>query len=183
MEAATATVPAIPAERRRPPRSVRRRRLLVTIADHSILIALAIMFLAPFAFIGLTSLMTDNQALSPNLWPQPFQWSNYSHVFSEAPILRYSLNSFIYAGLATLGVVLSSVPVAYALSRIQWKGRDLVFILVLVTMMLPPQVTVVPLYVMWAKLGHAIGFEFVGSLWPLIIPAWLGDAFSIFLLR
>ena len=177
MEAATATAPAIPAERRRPSRSVRRRRLLVTIADHSILIALAIMFLAPFAFIGLTSLMTDNQALSPELWPQPFQWSNYSHVFSEAPILTYSLNSFIYAGLATLGVVLSSVPVAYALSRIHWKGRDLVFILVLVTMMLPPQVTVVPLYVLFSKI------HLTGTLVPVIAPNWFGDAFSIFLLR
>ncbi len=49
--------------------------------------------------------------------------------------------------------------------------------------MLPPQVTVVPLYVMWAKLGNAIGFHFVGTLWPLILPNWLGDAFSIFLLR
>ena len=54
---------------------------------------------------------------------------------------------------------------------------------VLVALMLPPQVSVVPLYVMWAKLGNAIGIQFIGTLWPLIIPAWLGDAFSIFLLR
>jgi multiple sugar transport system permease protein len=56
-------------------------------------------------------------------------------------------------------------------------------LVVLVALMLPPQVSVVPLYVMWAKLGNAVGFHFIGSLWPLIIPAWLGDAFSIFLLR
>jgi multiple sugar transport system permease protein len=89
----------------------------------------------------------------------------------------------MYAGLATLGVLLSSIPVAYALAKLRWKGRNAVMLVVLVALMLPPQVSVVPLYVMWAKLGNAIGFHFIGSLWPLIIPAWLGDAFSIFLLR
>lgn len=181
MEAATQPLPTAPAaersERRRPPRAVRRKRLLIAIADHSILIALAIAFLAPFAFIVLTSAMTNSQALSTNLWPDPLHLSNYSEVFDAAPILTYAANSFIYAGLATLGVVVSSVPVAYALSRIRWKGRDLVFVGVLVTMMLPAQVTIVPLYVMFSKL------HLTGTLAPLIIPNWLGDAFSIFLLR
>ena len=183
MEAATQPVPAgaaaPPADRaaRRPPRSVRRKRLLITIADHSILIALAIMFLAPFVFIVLTSLMTDDQALSTNLWPDPLHLRNYSDVFDAAPILTYGLNSFIYAGLATLGVVVSCVPVAYALARLRWRGRNVAFVVVLATMMLPAQVTIVPLYVMFSKL------HLVGSLAPLIIPNWLGDAFSIFLLR
>ena len=83
----------------------------------------------------------------------------------------------IYAGLSTIGVLVSSIPVAYALSRLRWRGRDAVFLLVLATMMLPAQVTAVPLYVMWSKL------HLVGSLAPLIIPNWFGDAFSIFLLR
>jgi multiple sugar transport system permease protein len=169
--------------RRRAPAAVRRRRLLVAVADHSILIVLAIVFLAPLVFIALTALMTDGQALTPTLWPNPFQWSNFVEVFRQAPLWRWILNTMMYAGLATLGVLVSSIPVAYALSKIRWKGRDIVFLIVLVSLMLPPQVSVVPLYVMWAKLGNAIGFQFVGSLWPLIIPAWLGDAFSIFLLR
>src|SRR5207244_13400087 len=66
---------------------------------------------------------------------------------------------------------------------LRWRGRNAAFLVVLIALMLPPQVTVVPLYVMWTKLGQAIGFHFVGSLWPLILPNWLGDAFSIFLLR
>ena len=144
---------------------------------------LAIIFLAPLVFIALTALMTDNQALSASLWPRPFHWSNFIEVFRQAPLWRWMLNTLMYAGLATLGVLVSSIPVAYALSKIRWKGRDAVFLVVLVSLMLPPQVAVVPLYVMWAKLGNAIGFQFVGSLWPLIIPAFLGDAFSIFLLR
>ena len=140
MEAATQPLPAgeaAPAARqaaRRPPRSVRRKKLLITIADHSILIALAIMFLAPFVFIVLTSLMTDDQALSTNLWPDPLHLRNYSDVFDAAPILTYGLNSFIYAGLATLGVVVSSVPVAYALARLRWRGRNVAFVVVLATM-------------------------------------------------
>jgi multiple sugar transport system permease protein len=121
--------------------------------------------------------MTSDQALSTKLWPDPFQWSNFSTVFDKAPMLRYGLNTLIYSGLATLFMLISSVPVAYALARLRWKGRDAVFLLVLVAMMLPPQVTIVPLYVMWAKLN------LVGTLWPLILPNLFGDAFSIFLLR
>jgi multiple sugar transport system permease protein len=166
-----------PLVRRRPPPAVRRKRLLASIANHSILIAAAIAFLAPFGFILLTSLMTTNQALSSDLWPHPFRLHNFVDVFTKAPLLRWTFNTMVYSCLATLGVVLSSVPVAYALARIRWRGRNAAFMVVLVALMLPPQVSVVPLYVMWAKL------HLVGTLWPLIVPNFLGDAFSIFLLR
>jgi multiple sugar transport system permease protein len=171
--AAEARVPV----QRKPPASVRRRRFLIAVADHSLLIAASIMFLAPFVFITLTALMTNDQALSPRLWPDPFQWSNFADVFHTAPIWRYGLNTMLYAGLATIGVLVSSIPVAYALSRLRWRGRDAVFVFVLVALMLPVQVTIVPVYVLFAKL------HLVGSLWPLIIPNFFGDAFSIFLLR
>ncbi len=177
-----AAAPA-PLERRRVPPAVRRRRLLISIADHSLLIAAAAAFLAPVVFIALTALMTSDQALSTQLWPHPFRWHNFVDAVTTAPLLRWTLNTLMYAGLATLGVLLSSIPVAYALAKLRWKGRNAVMLVVLVALMLPPQVSVVPLYVMWAKLGNAVGFHFIGSLWPLIIPAWLGDAFSIFLLR
>jgi len=163
--------------RRQPPVAVRRRRLLIAIADHSLLIATAIIFLLPFIFILLTSLMTSHQALSPKLWPDPFAWSNYVDVFTKAPLWRYALNTLIYGGLATLGLLVSSIPVAYALARLRWRGSHVAFLITLVAMMLPPQVTIVPVYVLFAKL------HLVGSLWPLIIPNWFGDAFSIFLLR
>jgi multiple sugar transport system permease protein len=163
--------------RRRPPASVRRKRLLAAVANHSILIAAAIMFLAPFAFITLTALMTNDQALSARLWPHPFAFHNFVKVFTTAPLWHWTLNTLMYSGLATLGVLVSSIPVAYALARLRWRGRNIAFMVVLVALMLPPQVTVVPLYVMWAKL------HLVGTLWPVIIPNWFGDAFSIFLLR
>ena len=173
---------AAPLVRRRPPAHIRRKRLLIGVANHSLLIAAAIAFLAPFAFITLTALMTNNQALSPNLWPHPFAWHNFIDVFTKAPLWRWTLNTMQYSLVATLGVVLSSVPVAYALARLRWRGRTAAFVIVLVALMLPPQVTVVPLYVMWAKF-HPFGFNFIGTLWPVIIPNWFGDAFSIFLLR
>jgi len=168
---------AAPAVRRRAPKAVRRKRFLLSVAEHSLLIAAAAAFLLPVVFVFLTSLMTNEQALSTNLWPEPFRWSNYVDVFQQSPIWRWALNSFIYSTLATAGLLVSSIPVAYAFSRLRWRGRDTMFLVVLVALMLPPQVTVVPLYVMWAKL------HLVGSLWPLIIPNAFGDAFAIFLLR
>src|SRR3954451_17765028 len=105
------------------PRSVRRRRALVKVADNSVLIALAIMFIAPFAFITLTALMSDSQVLSPTIWPQPFEWHNFSKVFTSAPLGTYYLNTIVYA---TLGILVTSVPMAYALARLRWRGRHLV---------------------------------------------------------
>jgi multiple sugar transport system permease protein len=177
MSTASAHVEAATIVRRKLPVAVRRRRFLIAVADHSLLIAAAIIFLAPFVFILLTALMTHNQALSAQIWPQPFHWSNFVDVFRQAPLWRWFLNTLMYSGLATVGVLFSSIPVAYALARLRWRGRNAVFMVVLIALMLPPQVSVVPLYVMWSKL------HLVGTLWPLIIPNWLGDAFSIFLLR
>ena len=177
----SASVP-VPFVRRRPPAAVRRRKFLLGVANHSVLIAAAIAFLAPFVFITLTALMTNDQALSANLWPHPFRWSNFYDVFTKAPLLRWTFNTLMYSVLATLGLLLSSVPVAYALARLRWRGRNFAFMIVLIALMLPPQVSVVPLYVMWAKF-QPFGYHFIGTLWPVIIPNWFGDAFSIFLLR
>lgn len=174
---ATAVEVRAPIVRRTVPRAVRRKRLLIAVADHSVLIVLSIMFIAPFVFMVLTSLMSSAQSLTPNLWPHPFEFANISKVFKQAPMLRYAGNTFMYATFATIGLVLSSVPVAYALACMRWRGRNVVFVGVLVSMMLPPQVTVIPVYVMFAHL------HLVGTIWPLVIPNWFGDAFSIFLLR
>jgi multiple sugar transport system permease protein len=172
---------SVPFERRALPAALRRRRFLVAVASNSLLIAFAIAFLAPFVFMLGTALMTNDQALGASLWPHPFRWRNFPDVFTEAPILRWTLNTAIYSGLATLGLLLSSIPVAYALSRLRWRGREAAFLVVMIALMMPPQVSVVPIYVMWAKMP-LIGSQ-IGNLTPLIAPNWLGDAFSIFLLR
>jgi multiple sugar transport system permease protein len=89
----------------------------------------------------------------------------------------YTANSLLYAGLATLGVLASSIPVAYALAKLRWRLRGFFLVLVLATMMLPYQVTSISLYIMFVRV------HWVGTLLPLIVPAFFGDAFSIFLLR
>jgi multiple sugar transport system permease protein len=151
--------------------------MLMSVANHSVAIGLALVFVLPFVFILLTSVMSTQQALSSKIWPSPFVWSNYRRVFDFVPFTRYAWNTIVYAVLATLGTVLSSIPVAYALSRMQWRGRNFVFILVIATLMLPSQVTIVPLYTIFVRIG------WVGSLKPLIFPTFFGDAFTIFLLR
>jgi multiple sugar transport system permease protein len=160
------------------PAPVRRHRKFETIRSHTILILVSALFFVPLIFVILTSVMTDQQANTSNLWPQPFQFGNYGDVFSAVPFLRYTFNTMTVAFLSTVGVVLSSIPVAYALSRMKWRGRQVVFVLVLATLMLPYQVTALPLYVVFVKVFH-----WVPGLKPLIVPSFFGDAFSIFLLR
>ncbi len=172
----SAATPTEPLERSKV-RRARRQSFLSVVAERSVLIVLAVMFLAPLLFAVLTAFMTTNQAAGPRLWPSPFHPANFADVFRNTGLVRATLNTVIYAGLSTIGVVISSVPVAYALSRLQWRGRGTAFMLVLATMMLPVQVTAVPLYIMFAKL------HLLGTLAPLIIPSFFGDAFSIFLLR
>ena len=156
---------------------MRRRRFLTEVGNHAALIAVSIMFLLPMAFIALTALMTDRQAKTTDFWPHPFQWGNFLDVFDRIPLLRYTLNTVTISTLATVGVVVSCIPVAYALSRMRWRGRDASFLIVLSTIMLPVQVTIVPLYILFVRFG------WIGTMKPLIVPLFFGDAFTIFLLR
>jgi multiple sugar transport system permease protein len=153
------------------------RNFLVWVGEHVVLVTVAVLFIGPILFVVLTSFMTSDQALTASLWPNPWTLDNYVEAFSRVPLLRWFGNSAVYAVLATLFMLLSSVPAAYVLARIKFRGANLIFMAIVVAMLLPPQVTAVPIYVMWAKLG------LTGSLTPLILPNLLGDAFSIFLLR
>ncbi|RJL35397.1 carbohydrate ABC transporter permease [Bailinhaonella thermotolerans] len=163
--------------RRAVPRRRRTRARLVWIAQHSLAIALALMFLGPLVFIALTALMSNRQALTADLWPDTWEWGNFAAVFTRAPMPRWFGNTLLYAGLATAFMLVSSVPVAYALARLRFRGGRVALVLVIAMMMLPPQVTAVPLYIVWARFGLA------DTLWPLILPTLFGNAFSIFLLR
>ncbi|BDI22178.1 carbohydrate ABC transporter permease [Herbiconiux sp. L3-i23] len=158
-------------------RRLSRRSILGGIARHSLLIALLIVFLAPLFFIVTTALMTDQQALTSNLIPDPINWANFAEVFDRIPLVRYVANTVLIAVATTVFAIVSSVPVAYALATFKFKGRRALWIAIIAAMMLPPQVTIVPLYVMWAQVGA------VGTPLPLIVPALFGDAFTIFLLR
>lgn len=161
----------------RKPRQPGVSGFLYWVAEHAMLIVLAILFVAPLVFVLLTSFMSSNQTLSASLWPNPWDFGNYFRAFTQVPLALWFGNSFMYAGLATLFMLISSVPAAYVLARIRIRFANTIFLAIIIAMLLPPQVTIVPIYVMWAQLG------LTGTLWPLILPNLLGDAFSIFLLR
>ncbi|MBU1589310.1 MAG: carbohydrate ABC transporter permease [Actinobacteria bacterium] len=152
-------------------------RTLGWIGQHAILVALAVLFLGPVLLVVLTSLMSNEQALTASLIPTTWEWGNYVRVFTDVPLLRWFGNSAMYAVLATAFMLVSSVPAAYVLARVKFRGANVLFLAVIVAMLLPPQVTAIPIYVMWSQL------HLTGTLWPLILPNLLGDAFSIFLLR
>ncbi|WP_436759727.1 carbohydrate ABC transporter permease [Streptosporangium sp. V21-05] len=178
----TLTTPAAPATAAARPakaasRGPRGRALLYWIATHALAIALSLMFVGPLVFVALTAVMTNDQALTGDLWPRTWNWSNFADVFAKSHLLAWVGNTFLYAGLGTAFMLLSSVPVAYAMARFRFRGRKPAFLAVITMMMLPPQVVAVPVYLIWARL------DLTGTLWPLILPMLFGDAFSIFLLR
>jgi multiple sugar transport system permease protein len=158
-------------------RKAKGNRLLSWIGTHAIAIALALAFTGPLVFVVLTSVMTEQQALTSQWWPRHWQWDNYAAVFRRAPMLTWFGNTLLYATALTVLSIGTSLPVAYALARFRFRGRNAAFLLVIAMMMLPPQVLVIPMYIVWAQ-AHL-----TGTLWPLIVPALCGDAFSIFLLR
>ncbi|MFH9062583.1 carbohydrate ABC transporter permease [Streptomyces coeruleorubidus] len=165
--------PPTPAER-----TAHRRAFLEWIAVHSLGVAVALFFTLPFLFVFLTSLMSDSQALSRDLIPDTWEWDNYRRVLDTPGFLTWWRNTLFYAVLGTALTVISSIPVAYALAKFRFRGRNLALMLVISMMMLPPQVIIIPMYLFWAK-----QLDLSGTLWPLIIPMAFGDAFSIFLLR
>jgi multiple sugar transport system permease protein len=148
------------------------------VAVHAFAIACALFFVLPFVFVALTAVMTDQQSLTRDLWPNPFQWHNLADVWDTPGFTTWWRNTLVYAVAGTVLTLASSIPVAYALARFQFRGRNIMMMMVIATMMLPPQVVIVPMYLVWAKQLHLSG-----TLWPLIIPLGFGDAFSIFLLR
>ncbi|MFE0625815.1 carbohydrate ABC transporter permease [Streptomyces sp. NPDC058864] len=159
-------------------RAAARKAALHWIAVHALGIAAALFFVLPFVFVFLTAVMSDNQALTRDLWPKTWEWGNFGTVWDTPGFLTWWRNTLLYAGLGTVLTVVSSTPVAYALAKFRFRGRNLSMMLVISTMMLPPQVVIVPMYLFWAKQLHLSG-----TLWPLIIPMAFGDAFTIFLLR
>jgi multiple sugar transport system permease protein len=152
-------------------------RRLSWIALHSAGIAMGVIFMLPLLFVFLTAVMKSDQAMTASLWPSEWHFENFVTVFEKAPLLEYFGNSMLYSALATVGALLSAIPAAYGLAKLRWRGQNLFFMLTVAAMMLPPQVTVVPLYDLWVRLG------FTGTLVPLIVPYFFFDAFSIFLLR
>jgi ABC-type glycerol-3-phosphate transport system permease component len=162
-------------------RGLRFQRLVTKIVVFIILSLAAIAFLLPLAWMISTSLKPKSQIfVYPLIWiPDPPMWENYAKALNN-PSFQYFLffgNSLYYAVLSTVGIVISCSLVAYAFARLQWWGRDIWFVITLATLMIPYPVTLIPLYLIFSKIG------WVNSFKPLIVPNFMGTAFFIFLLR
>jgi ABC-type glycerol-3-phosphate transport system permease component len=159
--------------------STRALRIVVSVLIHVTVISGAILFTLPFLWMVRTSLLRPELiAVEPPVWiPWPPEWRNYSALFELGPFGAWMTNSVIVTLLATLGNTLTSAIVAFGFARTTFVGRDRLFVLVLATMMIPFQVTLVPQYVLFWQLG------WLNTLLPLVVPELFGRAFFIFILR
>lgn len=149
-------------------------------AIYVVLGAFAIIFVFPFFWTVMTSLKQPWElfVFPPRIFPSVPQWINYPTVFKLAPFALWLENSVFVVVLNTVGAILSSALVAFSFARFRYRGRDIIFLLTLGTMMLPAQVTLIPQFILY----HDIGW--INTLYPLWVPAWFGGgAFNIFLLR
>ncbi|XID93442.1 carbohydrate ABC transporter permease [Paenibacillaceae bacterium WGS1546] len=144
-----------------------------------VLIAGSLLFLSPLWWMFATSVKTMQEVMAypPTWWPSEFVWSNYVKAWNSAPFTRYTLNTLFISGFVVVGSVLSNSFVAYGFAKIRFRSRDLLFTVVLGTMMLPGFVTLIPQYILFAKLG------WLNTYLPLIIPPFTAGAFFIFLNR
>lgn len=139
----------------------------------------AVTMIFPFYWMIATSFKSEARvfAFPPDWIPNPAILSNYSYILTELPFARYTYNSAKISALWTLGIILSSSLAAYAFARVRFWGRETLFVITLAALMIPGQITMIPLYVVMTRIG------WVDTHLPLIVPAYLGSAFGIFLIR
>jgi multiple sugar transport system permease protein len=164
-------------------RHARMARLIRVGTGRALLYLVLVLFAAWFALPLLWMITSsfkvraDIYQYPPVLLPWPMHWENYSNLFGQWPFWTYLRNTLIITIPSMCGQLLSSSVVAYGFARVKWPGRNVVFLVVLATMMLPFQVTLVPLYIIFRQL------HWLGTFLPLIVPNFFGSAFDIFLLR
>jgi multiple sugar transport system permease protein len=154
-------------------------KIAATVSTYAALLVLAVLMLAPLVWMVSTSLKSpDNLFQTPPKWvPDPITVENYARIAESIPLERMIYNSFQITILSVVGQVFSCSLAAYVFARMEFPGRDALFLVVLATLMIPPQVTMVPLFMLMRELG------WVNTHLALIVPQWLGGAFGTFLLR
>jgi ABC-type glycerol-3-phosphate transport system permease component len=154
-------------------------RVLSKVLAYSLLVIGSIVFLLPFLWMVSTSLKVSSEvfAYPPSFLPSSFQWRNYLDGWTALPFNTFLRNSLIITCTNVVGNLLSCSLVAFGFARLRARGRGLLFLLVLGTMMIPNEVTMVPRFILFKEL------HWVNTLLPLTVPAWFGYAFFIFLLR
>jgi multiple sugar transport system permease protein/sn-glycerol 3-phosphate transport system permease protein len=145
----------------------------------AVLALLVIVYGVPFLWLVASSLKTSTELFAvPTVWiPSAPQWRNYVLSITAFPFLPYLRNTMIIVVCNIAGSVLSATLAGYGFARIKWKGRNVVFVIVLMTMMLPFQVTMIPLFMVFQRL------RWIGTFYPLTVTPFLGNAFFIFLMR
>ena len=140
---------------------------------------LAMIYLFPILIMLSASFRSNNQIFdtSLGLWPEKFASTNFKNVFSVMPYWMFFRNTIWLALMNVAGTVFCTPMIAYSLSKIKWRFRNLFFAIIMSSMMIPYTVTMLPMYKFWSKMG------LVGSFWPLIIPAFFGYPFYIVILR
>lgn len=153
--------------------------LMKDLLIYLLLIVGGILFITPFLWMLSTSLKGEAGLFDiPPQWiPNPIKWDNYPEALQSIPFLKYTMNTVFITVIAMAGAIASSSLVAYSFARLKWPGRDIWFIILLATMMLPGQVTMIPVFVMYKNLGWTNTYA------PLTVPYFFGSAFYIFLLR
>lgn len=163
-------------------RSERRQYIRVismkwkNIAIHLVIVSIVIIVLVPIIWTFFTSVKTPVEIAQGTILPKEWHWENYKIALAQGGFPRKFLNSFIVAFVVTLGQVVTSAMAGYALARMQFKGRELIFTISISTMLLSEQIIIVPLYLTLAKLG------WIDSYKGLAIP-WFFNGFGVFLFR
>ena len=165
----------------------RARKKNKTWVNHLALVVVCALAIAPFLWLLSTSLKTlDNAMLYPPQWlPNPFRWQNYHEVLTSPKIefLLWMRNTLVIAVFGVTGTVISSALVAYGFAKMRFKGRGVLFAVMLSTMMVPFPVTMVTLFSIFRWMTDHTGIQWLGTIKPLWVPMWFGSAFNIFLLR
>ncbi|MBM7565857.1 carbohydrate ABC transporter permease [Paenibacillus sacheonensis] len=157
----------------------RIRKFAGSSISHLVLAALSLACLIPFIWMISTSLKTKAGMWEfPPRWiPSPPLWHNYYDAFKLAPFGTYITNTLTLEVLTIAGQVISCTLIAYGFSRFRFRGRDALFFLMLATMLIPEQVMMIPTFLFYSKLG------WVDTYLPLVVPAFFGNAFYVFLMR
>jgi multiple sugar transport system permease protein len=140
----------------------------------------SVLMLLPLIWLVRSSVMTLDQIFRfPPEWiPAPFAWWNYPDALTTVPFLLYFKNTVVILVPTVVGTVITATLAAYGFSRLRWPARDLIFNILLTTLMLPYAITLIPTFLLWARVG------LVNTIWPLVLPRWCGGGiFYIFLLR
>lgn len=150
------------------------------VLTHVILIAGSIMFLMPFIYVVSTSLKTaaDVYTFPPEFIPEPVAWENYPDALTAMPFDVFFFNTIVLAVGRIIGLTLSCSLAGFAFAKLRWRGRNTLFFVVLLTLMIPTEVTLIPRYILFAKLG------WIDSFAPLLVPGFFAEnAFFVFLFR